>query len=680
MSSLVSQEEIEQGPASTENNLQVEDASHAKLVDLVSWLTNKIDKNIQEIQVDIQNHKEDTEIKFQDLEVSVSQSNKELAKYGILEKEFLEFKESCAQTNLGLSTQVHQLQNSICLKVENHTELNSRIESIKEIESLKNEEINKQLDNLELRIQGCTETNIRLKNGISENRRRTEEQEEKFVSELRTSEKKTSETFILFQKLKDRLEFMRTGLEKDLENLSSRWLCVGVEGELQNLERSIVELQEKILVRLEETRNKLSIQDSVHNKLSTQVKTSLDHQSNSQTNQDTNIHKIRCSIEQMLVELEGLTTKVEEKGREESSVQRGKMERLDSLLQGQGTVEEKIRVLEEQVRSIDETLSKSYQEQMSHVISITENQSKLSGTLTEKWGVLDINIRTMKGDLRKNIDSERKEIEEQIGTEKVGVEEQLQQIRKLISDSSVILETELRELQEKILSVEENIKKDLNLNLKKVTENIDRLGSDEVSVAIDNMHTFSSRIRELEVRIGEMENLVAEHPRDWKNNLLFHGIEIQPKETFYSLALIVSKIIRRSLGVRREMMVTGIQRLNPSHSDIHGTPPLVVTLQYPQDREELMSRLDLLKGSNIKITEDMSRSMREEWGELYRFMVRVRERYPSSVCILQENRLYVDNKIFVWDKSKQKVAEQPRLVLSNSGVQIPNKVKSSRHS
>ena len=115
--------------------------------------------------------------------------------------------------------------------------------------------------------------------------------------------------------------------------------------------------------------------------------------------------------------------------------------------------------------------------------------------MTEKWGVLDINIRTMKGDLRKNIDSERKEIEEQIGTEKVGVEEQLQQIRKLISDSSVILETELKELQEKILSVEENIKKDLNLNLKKVTENIDRLGSDEVSVAIDNMHTFSSRIR-----------------------------------------------------------------------------------------------------------------------------------------------------------------------------------------
>ena len=63
----------------------------------------------------------------------------------------------------------------------------------------------------------------------------------------------------------------------------------------------------------------------------------------------------------------------------------------------------------------------------------------------------------------------------------------------------------------------------------------------------------------------------------------------------------VDFVYRRSLGVRREMMVTGIQRLNPSHADIHGTPPLVVTLQYPQDREEVISRLDLLKGSNIKV-------------------------------------------------------------------------------
>ena len=44
----------------------------------------------------------------------------------------------------------------------------------------------------------------------------------------------------------------------------------------------------------------------------------------------------------------------------------------------------------------------------------------------------------------------------------------------------------------------------------------------------------------------------------------------------------------------------------------------------------------------------MSRSMREEWGELYRFMARVKEKYPSSACILQDNRLFVDNKVHTY--------------------------------
>ena len=42
------------------------------------------------------------------------------------------------------------------------------------------------------------------------------------------------------------------------------------------------------------------------------------------------------------------------------------------------------------------------------------------------------------------------------------------------------------------------------------------------------------------------------------------------------------RVLRRNLGIRREMMVTGLQRLTPSRADIEGWPPLVVTLQHPQ--------------------------------------------------------------------------------------------------
>ena len=58
---------------------------------------------------------------------------------------------------------------------------------------------------------------------------------------------------------------------------------------------------------------------------------------------------------------------------------------------------------------------------------------------------------------------------------------------------------------------------------------------------------FSScRTRELEARVEEMENLVEEHPREWQNNLLLHGVEYKKAETFVSLATIVSKLIRRA--------------------------------------------------------------------------------------------------------------------------------------
>ena len=53
--------------------------------------------------------------------------------------------------------------------------------------------------------------------------------------------------------------------------------------------------------------------------------------------------------------------------------------------------------------------------------------------------------------------------------------------------------------------------------------------------------------------------------------------------THYSLYVYLkTTLFRRVLGVRREMMLTGIRRLTPSRSDIEGWPPLVLTLQHPQ--------------------------------------------------------------------------------------------------
>ena len=43
----------------------------------------------------------------------------------------------------------------------------------------------------------------------------------------------------------------------------------------------------------------------------------------------------------------------------------------------------------------------------------------------------------------------------------------------------------------------------------------------------------------------------------------------------------------------------------------------------------------------------MSRTVREQWGELHKFMSRVKAKYPTSQCFLKQEKLYVDNRFLV---------------------------------
>ena len=68
----------------------------------------------------------------------------------------------------------------------------------------------------------------------------------------------------------------------------------------------------------------------------------------------------------------------------------------------------------------------------------------------------------------------------------------------------------------------------------------------------------------------------------------------------------------------------------------------------------------------------MSRTVREQWGELHKFMSRVKAKYPTSQCFLKQEKLYVDNRLarcdmteshlicrmFVWNLEEGRVTEQ----------------------
>ena len=46
-------------------------------------------------------------------------------------------------------------------------------------------------------------------------------------------------------------------------------------------------------------------------------------------------------------------------------------------------------------------------------------------------------------------------------------------------------------------------------------------------------------------------------------------------------------------------------------------------------------------------------------------VIQVRERYPGSKCDLQTDRLYVDGRMFVWNKRAEKVFVEQLIIISN---------------
>ena len=54
--------------------------------------------------------------------------------------------------------------------------------------------------------------------------------------------------------------------------------------------------------------------------------------------------------------------------------------------------------------------------------------------------------------------------------------------------------------------------------------------------------------------------------------------------------------------------------------EVRGCRPVLVNFAHFRDREEVLSKSKLLRGTNVYITEDLSRKVREHRNELTKFM------------------------------------------------------------
>ena len=118
--------------------------------------------------------------------------------------------------------------------------------------------------------------------------------------------------------------------------------------------------------------------------------------------------------------------------------------------------------------------------------------------------------------------------------------------------------------------------------------------------------------------------------------------------------------------------------------------PVLVQFEDFNDRENVLRKAGMLKGSNIHITEDMSRliityfyhylfngnkvndtdfllrRVRESRVELRKFQREVKKHSPSSICSLQYDKLYVNHRCYVWSDIQGRVVEYTPVSQMNS--------------
>jgi len=191
--------------------------------------------------------------------------------------------------------------------------------------------------------------------------------------------------------------------------------------------------------------------------------------------------------------------------------------------------------------------------------------------------------------------------------------------------------------------------------------------------------------------VEDIQDKLIEFEERKRNNLIFYGVKGETRETPAELVNKITSIIRCSLDLKKDVTVSSVTRVY-SGPKVGSCRPVVVTFEEMTAREEVLRKAGLLKGSNVFVTEDMSRSIRGSQKELRKFMRDVKRGNPSTACNLQYDKLWVGGRCYRFDMEEGRVVgmengeifDRPGSVLERSSSSMmfkapasPTKKKSS---
>jgi len=168
----------------------------------------------------------------------------------------------------------------------------------------------------------------------------------------------------------------------------------------------------------------------------------------------------------------------------------------------------------------------------------------------------------------------------------------------------------------------------------------------------------TSKVKELQESIDDITEKVWELDKSWKNNLVFYGIkqdagsEEHPSITEAK----VREVILRKLRISRDVPVMRVKRTT-NGPEVRGCKPVTVYFEKWQDKDEVLRKNNLLRGSNIYISEDFSKRVRDQRIELQKFAKLMRQRRPNSKLSMQYDKLIIDHEVYMFNDITGRVEE-----------------------
>ena len=273
-------------------------------------------------------------------------------------------------------------------------------------------------------------------------------------------------------------------------------------------------------------------------------------------------------------------------------------------------------------------------------------------------------VKTFQENNKENVQSQITEINTEFVTSieeiKMNLNEQIENIMTVMTNERADAKIKMDNMKSDNCDTAIQLQTRMDKSIKDLTEKIlnETRASENTKGDMDmEMISFKTQVDALIARVDDVNEKMYEFEQNKRNNLLFYGIPNDTRETPGQLLQKIASILKTTLCVSRDIPVLKASRvlIGP---DVSGSRPVVVTFENYKDKEDVLRKGGLLKGSNIHVTEDMNKKTRDSRMELRRFMRAVKRNNPGANYVLHYDKLYVDNKVFVYNDIKGKVIEQ----------------------